>query len=104
MPFFLKTKFPLNLKSNQQAWQLNPAESCFGIEGIDMGKLTEYLLDKHGIVASHITHPDGLVDGIRIVVNISLSVKEIDYFAEVVEDVFKKGKIAGKIDTAAARV
>lgn len=77
---------------------LDPAESCglatFGIEGIDMGKLTEYLLNQHGIVVSHITHPDGLVDGIRVVVNVSLSVKEIDYFAEVVEDVVKKGKIA----------
>ncbi|MGB4703504.1 MAG: aminotransferase class V-fold PLP-dependent enzyme [Candidatus Saccharicenans sp.] len=77
---------------------LNPGEYCglvtFGIQGIDMGKLSEYLLEKHRIVTSHITHPDKLVDGIRIVVNVSLSVQEIDYFADVVEEVIKKGKIA----------
>jgi len=98
---YLKDRWASRLKQYPKVkfyTSLDPAESCglatFGIEGIDMGKLTEYLLDKHGIVVSHITHPDKLVDGIRVVVNVSLSVKEIDYFAEVVEDVVKKGKIA----------
>jgi len=77
---------------------LDPAESCgiatFGIEGMDTAKLTEHLLDKYGIIVSPMKHPDGLIDGIRIVVNVSLSVREIDYFADVVEDIIKKGKIA----------
>ena len=74
---------------------LDPAESCgvttFGVEGLNMAKLTEHLLDKWGIVVSPIKHPDGLFDGIRIVVNVSLSAKEIDYFADVMEGIIKKG-------------
>jgi isopenicillin-N epimerase len=74
---------------------LDPAESCgvatFGIEGIDMTKLMEHLLDKWGIVVSPVKHPDGLIDGIRAIVNVSLSVKEVDYFADVMEGIIKKG-------------
>jgi isopenicillin-N epimerase len=73
---------------------LDPADSCgmatFGIEGMDMTRLMEHLLDKWGIVVTPSKHPDGLMDGLRAVVNISLSVKEVDYFADVVEDVIKK--------------
>jgi len=74
---------------------LDPAESCaiatIGIEGMDMDKLTTHLLDKWGIIVSAIKHPDGLVDGIRAVVNVSLTVREIDTFAEVMEDIVRKG-------------
>jgi isopenicillin-N epimerase len=77
---------------------LKPEESCgiasFGIEGMDMTKLMEHLLDKWGIVVSPVKHPDGLLDGIRIAVNISLSAKEIDYFADVMESIIKKGSFA----------
>jgi hypothetical protein len=38
-------------------------------------------------------HPDGLSDGIRVVVNVSLSAKEIDYFADVMEGIIKKGTL-----------
>ena len=76
---------------------LDPAESCgvatFGVEGMDMAKLTEHLLDKWGIIVSPMKHPDGLIDGIRIVVNISLSAKEVDYFADVMENIIKKGAL-----------
>jgi hypothetical protein len=40
---------------------------------------------------SAMKHPDGLIDGIRAVVNVSLSAKEIDYFADVMEDIINKG-------------
>jgi isopenicillin-N epimerase len=77
---------------------LDPAESCgiasFGIEGMDMAKLTEHLLDKWGIIVSPVKHPDGLMDGIRVAVNVSLSAKEIDYFADVMEGIIKKGSFA----------
>lgn len=76
---------------------LDPAESCgvatFGIEGMDMAKLTDHLLDKYGIIVSPIKHPDGLIDGIRIVVNVSLSAREIDIFADVMENIIKKGAL-----------
>jgi len=77
---------------------LEPTESCgvatFGIEGMDMAKLAEHLLDKWGIIVSSMKHPEKLIDGIRIVVNVSLSVKEIDYFADVMEGIIKKGALA----------
>ena len=73
---------------------LDPADSCgiasFGVEGMDMAKLTEHLLNKWGIVVTPVKHPDGLVDGVRAVVNISLSAKEVDYFADVMEDLIRK--------------
>jgi isopenicillin-N epimerase len=76
---------------------LDPAESCaiatFGVEGLDTDKLTQHLLDKWGIIVSSIKHPDGLVDGIRIVVNVSLSAREIDTFADVMENIIKKGAL-----------
>jgi selenocysteine lyase/cysteine desulfurase len=74
---------------------LDPAESCgvatFGVEGMDMTKLSAHLLDKYGVVVTAMKHPDGIIDGIRAVVNISLSAKEIDYFADVMEDLINKG-------------
>ena len=77
---------------------LDPAESCgvatFGIEGIDTTKLTDHLLDKWGIIVSPIKHPDGLIDGIRIVVNVSLSAKEIDMFADIMETIIRRGTLA----------
>jgi isopenicillin-N epimerase len=73
---------------------LDPAESCgvatFGIEGMDMAKLAGHLLDKWGIIVTPMKHPDGLIDGIRAVVNVSLSAKEVDYFADVMENIIKK--------------
>jgi selenocysteine lyase/cysteine desulfurase len=77
---------------------LEPSESCgiatFGIEGMDMTKLAEHLLDKWGVVVTPMKHPDGLVDGIRAAVNVSLSANEMDYFADVMEDIIKNGKLA----------
>jgi isopenicillin-N epimerase len=76
---------------------LDPGESCgvttLGIEGLDMAKLTEHLLDKWGIIVSPMKHPDGLLDGVRVVVNVSLSAREIDYFADVMENIIKKGAL-----------
>lgn len=74
---------------------LDPEDSCgiatFGIERMDMAKLAGHLLDKWGIIVSEIKHPDGLFDGIRVVVNVSLTVNEIDTFADVMEEVIRKG-------------
>jgi isopenicillin-N epimerase len=73
---------------------LDRSDSCgvatFGIEGMDMAKLAGYLLDKWGIIVTPMKHPDGLIDGIRVVVNVSLSAREIDYFADVMENIIKK--------------
>lgn len=73
---------------------LDPGDSCgvatFGIERMDMAKLAGHLLDKWGIIVSEIKHPDGLINGIRVVVNVSLTVNEIDAFADVMEDIIRK--------------
>lgn len=74
---------------------LEPEDSCgiatFGIERMDTAKLAGHLLDKWGIIVSEIKHPDGLFDGIRVAVNVSLTVNEIDTFADVMEEVIRKG-------------
>ena len=95
---YLKERWANRLKAFPKVrfyTSLDPAESCgiatFGIEGMDMGKVADHLLDKWGIIVSGVKHPDGLVDGIRIVTNVSLSAKEIDYFADVMEGIIKKG-------------
>ncbi len=76
---------------------LDPAESCaiatVGVEGLDMNKLGEHLLNKWGIIVSPIKHPDGLVDGIRAVVNVSLTAREVDTFADVMENIIRKGAL-----------
>jgi len=73
---------------------LDPAESCgiasFRVEGMDMAKLSEHLLSKWGIVVTPVKHPDGLIDGVRAVVNVSLSAKEVDYFADVMEGIIRE--------------
>ena len=56
-----------------------------------MTKLAEHLIDKHGIVVSAMKHPD--FEGIRVVPNVSLSVREIDYFGEVMEDIVRTGAL-----------
>ncbi len=98
---YLKERWANRLRAHPRVRfysSLDPAESCaiatFGVEGLDMDKLAEHLLDKWGIVVSTVKHPDGLIDGIRIVVNISLSVREIDTFADIMEDIIKKGTLS----------
>jgi selenocysteine lyase/cysteine desulfurase len=75
---------------------LDPAESCaiatVGIEGMNMTEVANHLLDKHGIVVSAIRHPD--FEGIRVVPNVSLSVQEIDYFGDVIEEIARTCALA----------
>jgi selenocysteine lyase/cysteine desulfurase len=56
---------------------------------MDMAKLTSKLHDSYGIIVSHMKHPN--FEGIRVVPNVSNTLREIDYFAESIEDVIKKG-------------
>jgi selenocysteine lyase/cysteine desulfurase len=98
---YLKERWANRLRKHERVRfysSLEPTESCgvatFGVEGMDMKELTQHLLDEWGIVVTPIKHPDGLVDGIRAVVNVSLSVREMDYFGDVMEDIIKKGTLA----------
>jgi len=74
---------------------LDPVESCaiatFAIDGADHPKLAQKLLDEHAIVVSHMKHAK--FEGFRIVPNVSMTLKEIDYFADVVERLLKTGAV-----------
>jgi hypothetical protein len=77
---------------------LEPRESCaiatISIDGMDMAKVTSKLHDDYGIVVSHMKHPK--FEGIRIVPNVSNTVREMGCFAESIEEVIKKGLSIGK--------
>jgi selenocysteine lyase/cysteine desulfurase len=95
---YLKERWANRLRAFPQVHfysSLDPSESCgvaaFKVEGMDMAKLMGHLLDKWGIIVTPVKHQDGWIDGIRAVVNVSLSAREIDYFADVMEGIIKKG-------------
>lgn len=70
---------------------LDPAESCaiasISIKGVDMPKLATTLHDEHGIVVSHLKHER--FEGFRIVPNIHMTLAEMDYFSDVLEEAIK---------------
>ena len=71
----------------------DPAQSCglanVGIDGIDPGALTEYMWATRRIIVTPITHPD--CTGIRVTPNVYTTVREVDLFAEAMEQVLEKG-------------
>jgi selenocysteine lyase/cysteine desulfurase len=93
---YLKERWALRLKAQPKVHfltSLKPEESCaiatISIDGMDMEKLTSKLHDDYGIIVSHMKHPK--FEGIRVVPNVSNTLREMDYFAESIEDVIKKG-------------
>ncbi len=93
---YLKERWALRLKSQPKVrflTSLKPEESCaiaaISTEGMDMAKLTSKLHDSYGIIVSHMKHPN--FEGIRVVPNVSNTLREMGYFAESIEDVIKKG-------------
>ncbi len=59
----------------------------FNIDGMDGGKIGEYLLSKHRIITTPITYAD--IKGVRITPNVYTTLSEIDYFADVLETIAK---------------
>ncbi len=59
----------------------------FSIDGMDGGKIGDYLLSKHRIITTPITYAD--IKGIRITPNVYTTLSEIDYFADVLETIAK---------------
>ena len=93
---YLKERWALRLKAQPKVGfltSLKPQESCaiatISIDGMDMAKLTSKLHDDYGIIVSHMKHPK--FEGIRVVPNVSNTLREMDYFAESIEEVIKKG-------------
>jgi selenocysteine lyase/cysteine desulfurase len=92
---YLKERWANRLKTNPRVTfltSLDPAESCaiatINIAGVDMPKMAARLHDEHGIVVSHMKHER--FEGFRIVPNIHMTIREIDYFSDVVESEIKR--------------
>ena len=92
---YLRDRWANRLKTNPRVTflsSLDPAESCaiatINISGVDMPKMAATLHDEHGIVVSHLKHER--FEGFRIVPNIHMTLPEIDYFSDVMEDVIRK--------------
>jgi selenocysteine lyase/cysteine desulfurase len=71
----------------------DPQQSCglanISVEGIDMGRLGEYLFNQHRIITTPIVGQG--VNGLRVTPNVYTTLHEIDTFAEVMEKVIEKG-------------
>ncbi|UCC29777.1 MAG: aminotransferase class V-fold PLP-dependent enzyme, partial [Phycisphaerales bacterium] len=72
---------------------LDPNQSCgigtVGIEGVDNAELANHLFSKHRIVVTTIKHED--FGGIRVTPNTYTTLREMDIFCEVMEEVIKNG-------------
>ncbi|HDL18065.1 MAG TPA: aminotransferase class V-fold PLP-dependent enzyme [Bacteroidetes bacterium] len=72
---------------------LKPEFSCgianVQIEGIDPGRLTQYLWKQHKIIVTPIKHKE--IQGIRVSPNVYTLPKELDRFCDAVETVIKNG-------------
>ena len=71
----------------------DPAQSCglasFTPAALDVGKVTGYLYDKHKIIVTPIAHPE--FNCLRITPNVYATTAEIDRFADVMEELIRKG-------------
>ena len=71
----------------------DPKQSCglasFTPAALDIGKLTGYLWDKHKIIVTAIDHPE--FKCIRVTPNVYTLAREVDQFAEVMEDTLRRG-------------
>ena len=69
------------------------AQSCaiatVEIEGVDPGALGDYLMNRHKIFATPIVHDE--FRGLRVTPSVYTTLEELDRFAEVMEDVARKG-------------
>jgi isopenicillin-N epimerase len=65
------------------------AIALFAVDGMDMGKLQEWLLAKHRIVSTPIIHEE--FQGIRVTPNVYTTLDEVDTFAETVLLAVRKG-------------
>jgi selenocysteine lyase/cysteine desulfurase len=71
----------------------DPQQSCglanISVEGMDMVKLSEHLMNKYRIITTPIIHEE--FQGLRVTPNVYTTLREIDTFAEAMERVIEKG-------------
>ncbi len=92
---YLRDRWANRLKTNPRVTfltSLDPAESCaiatINVAGVDMPKMAATLHDEHGVVVTHMKHER--FECFRIVPNIHMTIQEVDYFSDVMEEVIKK--------------
>ena len=72
---------------------IGPNESgaigVIAIDGVDIGKLREWLLAKHRMVATPLIHPE--FNGLRVTPNVYNTLDEVDRFAEAMLEAIRKG-------------
>ncbi len=75
----------------------DPEMSCgigfLSVAGIPGAEIAKHLLDKHRILVVSTGVP-GEYEGVRVTPNVYTTVEEIDTFAEVMEKIIRRGKIA----------
>jgi selenocysteine lyase/cysteine desulfurase len=93
---YLRDRWAFRLSRNDRVrlhTSLKPGLSCglalVQLEGIDSGKLTNYLWAKHRIIVAAIKHEE--FEGIRVAPSVYTTPGEIDRFCEAVEGVLEKG-------------
>jgi len=94
---YLRERWARRLERLPQVKILNsydPAQSCgigaLSLEGVDSGKLTNYLMEKHRI---HVRprYVDGEFQCIRVTPNVYTALEEIDAFASAIEMAARQG-------------
>ena len=93
---YLRDRWAKRLLQNDRVrlnTSLKPEFSCglanVQITGIDPGKLTGYLWDKHRIIVVSIKHAE--FEGIRVTPNVYTTIEEIDRFCDAIETAIKNG-------------
>jgi isopenicillin-N epimerase len=75
----------------------DPEQSCaigfLSVDGFDAPKLSSYLWEKHRIWTVGIVTP-GEYQGLRITPNVYTTLEEVDTFADVMEGIIKRGRLA----------
>jgi selenocysteine lyase/cysteine desulfurase len=84
------------LAENGRVKVLTPLDSPYSgaiglvsIEGLDAGKTSAWLLDKHRIVTAPIAHPE--FSGVRVTPNVYTTLDEVDRFGDVMVTAIRKG-------------
>jgi isopenicillin-N epimerase len=92
----LRDRWAVRLSRNDRVrlhTTLKPGLSCalalVEVEGVDSGKLADYLWGKHRIIVAAIKHDE--FEGIRVAPSVYTTPDEVDRFCEVMEGVIEKG-------------
>jgi len=93
---YLKARWAEPLRAHPRVrlhTSLDPAYSCgvgcVGIEGIDPGRITAHLWDRHRLIVTPIKHDE--FEGVRVTPNVYTTLGEVDLFVEVMREVADKG-------------